>query len=170
MKRELHQHKVVASQEIAECCLVCGKHNDQGYHAQFLNLDNGQVMAVMTPSPYLQSYPDRLHGGVISTLMDELLSRAIQAMFPKVISVTLELSLTFRTPVPFDEEIHGIAWVTKDRSRIYDAAGEIILPDGTVAVQATGRFLKTDPEELRGDSDHVAFLTDDRPYPEYVMA
>ena len=123
MKRELQQHKVVGSQKIAENCLVCGKFNERGYHAQFLNLDDGRVMAIMTPTEHLQSYPDRLHGGVISTLMDELLSRAIQAEFPMLLSVTLELSLTFRTPVPFDKEIHGIAWVEKNRSRIYDAAG-----------------------------------------------
>jgi len=170
VKRELIQHKVLGAQEIAESCLVCGKFNEQGYHAQFLNLDDGRVMVRMLPSEYLQSYPDRLHGGVISTLMDELLSRAIQAKFPKIISVTLDLALKFRSPVPYDTEIRGVAWVVKDRSRIYDAAGEIILPDGTVAVQATGKFLKTDPDDLRGKTDHIEFLTDERPFPEFVVA
>lgn len=170
VKRELSLHKVLGVQEIAESCLVCGKFNEHGYHAQFLNLDDDRVFVRMRPSEHLQSYPDRLHGGVISTLMDELLSRAIQARFPKVISVTLDLSLKFRTPVPYDSEIQGVAWVVKDRTRIYDAAGEIFLPDGTVAVQATGKFLKTDPDDLRGETDRIEFLTDERPFPEHVMA
>lgn len=170
MKRKLTEHAVVGAQCIAEDCLVCGKFNEQGYHAQFLNLDDDRVMAVMRPAEHLQSYPDRLHGGVISTLMDELLSRAIQSRFPMMLSVTLELSLKFRCPVPFDGEIRAVAWVEKDRTRIYDAAGEILLPDGTVAVQASGKFLKTPAADLAGADGRIVFLDDDRPYPATVMA
>ena len=167
MKRDLQEHKVIGAQFIDSNCLVCGKDNPIGYHTQFLNLDDGRCLAIFKPHHNLQSYPDRLHGGVSCTLMDELLSRAIQVSKPKQLSVTLDLKVRFRAPLPLNGEICAVSWIVKDRAKTYDAAGEVILPDGTVALEATGRYLKVAPEEI-GSSDN-GFFEDTRPYPQTVM-
>ncbi len=170
MKRQLQLHKITGPQLIADTCLVCGKDNPIGYRVQFLNLDDGRALALFSPNPNLQSYPDRLHGGVSSTLMDELLSRSIQVKCPTQLSVTLELNLKFRAPVPMDSEIRAVSWVEKERSKVYDASGEVILEDGTVAVEAHGRFLKVDLASVGGtDKNRVYFFEDERPYPQSIM-
>lgn len=102
--------------------------------------------------------------------MDELLSRAIQVKYPTQLSVTLELTLKFRAPVPMDCEIKAVSWVEKERSKVYDASGEVILEDGTVAVEARGRFMKVDLESVGGtDENRVYFFEDERPYPQSIM-
>ena len=171
MKRQLQTHAITGSQLIADTCLVCGKDNPVGYHAQFLNLDDGRALALFVPDPNLQSYPDRLHGGVSSALMDELLSRSIQVKEPKQLSVTLELNLKFRAPVPTGQQIRAVSWVVKDRSKVYDAAGEVLLDDGTVAVEAQGRFYKISLADVGGtDATRTYFFEDDRPYPATIEA
>lgn len=56
--------------------------------------------------------------------------------------VTVELSLKYKKPLPLNEELRAIGRITKDSSRIFEGTGEIILPNGEVAVTASGKYLK----------------------------
>lgn len=170
MKRELQRHTVTGSQVVASECLVCGKDNPNGFHTQFLNLDDGRVAAVMTPCNDWQSYPDRLHGGVTCAILDELLGRVTQIDNPWELAVTVELNVKYRSPVPLDKEVHAVAWLVKDHKRLFDAAGEIVLEDGTIAAEATGRYLRTTAKDFAGQGENADFLYEDpRPYPESIL-
>ena len=84
-----------------------------------------------------------MHGGIIAALLDETIGRAIAiGRDDQVWGVTVELSLKYRKPVPLDVELRAIGRVTKDAGRIFEGSGEILLPDGTVAVEASGRYFK----------------------------
>ncbi|MGI6220931.1 MAG: PaaI family thioesterase [Coriobacteriales bacterium] len=168
MKREMTRRRVVGNQLIADNCLVCGMDNHIGLHAQFMNLEDGCVYAEFMPRFELQSYPDRVHGGITSSLMDEILSRAIQNESTYQLSVTIELSLKYRAPLSLDKPVRAIAWVERDRSRVYDARGQVVLEDGTVAVEAWGKYLKADIYELGGEEGREYFFKDTRPCPEFV--
>ena len=169
VKKEMSRRRVIGNQLIADDCLVCGMENHIGLHAQFMDLEDGCVYAKFTPRFELQSYPDRVHGGITSSLMDELLSRAIQNGRPRQLSVTIELSLKYRAALSLDKPVRAIAWMERERSRVYDAAGQIVLEDGTVAVEAWGRYLKADMDELGGEEGREYFFEDTRPCPEYVV-
>ena len=62
--------------------------------------------------------------------------------------MTAELSVRFRQPVPLGVELHAVGRITRERSRIFEGTGEILLPDGSVAVEASGKFVKLPPEAL----------------------
>ena len=51
-------------------CFGCGKNNPIGLHMHFKVDENG-CSSHFTPEPCHQSYDGRMHGGLISTLLDE---------------------------------------------------------------------------------------------------
>lgn len=141
-------HNVTGAQPISRMCLVCGQENGMGLRAQFLELENGELAGVFTPREELQGYPGRLHGGIATTILDETIGRVISVSDPDVWGVTVELSVRFRKPVPLDREVRAVGRITRDSSRIFEGEGEIVLEDGTVAVEATGKYMKLPIEKI----------------------
>jgi len=136
------RHKVLGAQNISRMCLVCGADNGCGLRARFYELEGGGLAGVFRPREEHQGYPGRLHGGISSALLDETIGRAITSVHPGTWGVTVELSLRFRRPVPLDGEVTAVGRITKDSSRLFEGSGEIVLADGTVAVEASGKYLK----------------------------
>lgn len=160
--------RVVAAQNISRMCMVCGTDNKAGLHARFFELENGELAGVFTPSENHQSYPGRLHGGLASTILDETIGRAINVADPEAWGVTIELTVKYRKPVPLDGEIIARGRITKDAGRMFEGSGEIRLPDGTVAVEAKGRYLRLPIEKIaEGDMDNDWFA-DERVLPETI--
>jgi acyl-coenzyme A thioesterase PaaI-like protein len=123
-------------------CLVCGVDNDAGLKGRFFVLDSGELVGVFRPHEHHQGYPGRLHGGMISAILDETIGRAINVSDIHTWGVTVEFTVKFRKPVPLDQEVRAVARITGDRSRLFEGTGEIVLEDGTVAAEAHGKYLK----------------------------
>jgi acyl-coenzyme A thioesterase PaaI-like protein len=94
-----------------------------------------------------------LHGGISSAILDETIGRAIMIEHPGQFGVTVEISLRFKKPVPLDRELRVVARITRDTSRFFEGSGELLLPDGTVAVEGKGRYLKLALEQI-ADFNH----------------
>jgi len=149
-------HTVTAKQPNSKMCLVCGLKNPFGLHTSFFELDNNELLAVFKPRGEHQSYPGRLHGGIISTILDETIGRAIMIQSEGDIwGVTVDLQIRFKKPVPLDEELRVIGRITKDSSRFFEGTGELLLQDGTVAATGHGKYLKVPLEKIVDfDVDH----------------
>jgi uncharacterized protein (TIGR00369 family) len=127
--------------------------NSFGLHAAYYELDNNELLAVFRPRAEHQSYPGRLHGGIISTILDETIGRAIMMhSADEVWGVTVDLQIRFKKPVPLDEELKVVGRITKDSNRFFEGSGELLLADGTVAAEGHGRYLKASLEKI-GDFD-----------------
>jgi len=136
------QH-VMRKQPNSKMCLVCGMKNPLGLKAFFYELENGEVLAIFHPREEHQSYPGRMHGGIASAILDETIGRAGMIKYGEDMwSVTLELHTKFRKPVPLDRELRVVGRITAENKRSFEGSGEILLSDGTVAVEAHGKFLK----------------------------
>ena len=132
-------------QPTSRMCFVCGERNPAGVHVRFYEQDDGSVLARFTPREQHQGYPGRMHGGVITAVMDEAVGRAIMIKYGEAIwGVTAELNVRFRKPVPLEVELTVVGRITRESSRLFEGAGELYLPDGTVAVEATGKYIKLD--------------------------
>ena len=116
-----------------------------------------------------QSYPGRLHGGIASAILDETIGRAITISYPGTWGVTVELSLRYRKPVPLTSEIRAVGRITRDTRRLFEGSGEILLADGTVAVEARGKYLKAQLDEIVAEGlDERDWFADPRRTPEDV--
>jgi len=141
--------KVITKQPNSRMCLVCGLKNPFGLHTSFYELDNGELMAIFRPKEEHQSYPGRLHGGIISTILDEAIGRAIMIKSEGDIwGVTVDLQVRFKKPVPLDEELRVLGRITRNSSRFFEGTGELLLADGSVAADGSGKYLKTPLEKI----------------------
>lgn len=138
-----HSHQVIAKQPNSKMCLVCGLHNEPGLKAAFYELESHQVVGLFTPRDHQQGYPGRLHGGIAASMLDETIGRAIRLTHGDSLwGVTIELTMKFRKPIPLDETIKTVARITKETKRHFEGRGAILLPNGRVAVEGRGRYLK----------------------------
>ncbi|MFC1826427.1 PaaI family thioesterase [Thermodesulfobacteriota bacterium] len=158
-------HTVNAKQPNSRMCLVCGLKNPFGLHTSFFELDNNELLAVFKPREEHQSYPGRLHGGIISTILDEAIGRAIMIQSEGDIwGVTVDLQIRFKKPVPLHEELRVIGRITKDKSRFFEGTGELLLQDGTVAAEGHGKYMKIPLEKIADfDVDHQEWRVVDSP-------
>lgn len=142
------QHHVTHKQENSRMCFVCGLSNPYGLKASFYELDNGELAGIFQPGEEHQGYPGRLHGGIASTILDETMGRAIMIEHDDLWGVTIDINVRYRKPVPLDKEIRVVGRITRDTSRAFEGTGEILLEDGTVAVEARGKYFKMPYEEI----------------------
>ena len=149
-------HSVTAKQPNSRMCLVCGLKNPFGLHTSFFELDNGELFGIFKPRDEHQSYPGRLHGGIISTILDETIGRAIMIQSEgDVWGVTVDLQIRFKKPVPLDEELRVTGRITKNSSRFFEGTGELLLQDSTIAAEGHGKHLKIPLEKIADfDVDH----------------
>lgn len=146
--------KVKKKQPNSKMCFVCGLKNAFGLKSRFYELENGELMAIFQPSSEHQGYPGRLHGGIAATILDETIGRAIMVAYSDNIwGVTVDFSMRLRKPVPIDREVRVIGRIVSDGKRSFEGTGEIVLDDGTVAIEAKGRYLKMDIGKI-ADFDH----------------
>jgi len=160
--------QVRAAQNVSRMCMVCGIENAAGLHARFFELDNGELVGVFRPRTEHQGYPGRLHGGLASTILDETIGRAINLTDPRAWGVTVELTVRYRKPVPLDGDVVAHARITKDSGRLFEGTGEILLDDGTVAVEARGRYLRLPIDRIAEGDFEDEWFADDRPVPETI--
>ncbi len=140
---------VVRKQPNSKMCFVCGMKNIAGLKAFFYEQEDGSVLARFVPQDIHQGYPGRLHGGIATAILDETIGRALMTKYgDSVWGVTVELHVRFKAPVPLNVELRVIGRVTKDTRRIFEGEGELLLPDGTVAVTAHGKYIKLPLEQI----------------------
>lgn len=149
--------KVIQKQHNSKMCFVCGLKNVAGLKASFYETDDGVLVATFTPGAVHQSYPGRLHGGIAATILDETIGRAIMiGSEAEVWGVTLELNVEYKKPIPLGAQLRVTGRIMEQNSRFFSGSGEILLPDGTVAVLARGRYMKV-PLEKIAELDEAEF-------------
>lgn len=164
------KYKVLNKQNNSKLCLVCGLDNDLGLKTSFYELENNVLVGICTPKEEHQSYPNRLHGGITASLLDETIGRAISIDNPTIWGVTIDLNIRYKKPIPLNEKIKVIGRITKDTKRIFEGSGEIILENGEIAAIATGKYMKLPIDKISdhnfSENDWFLNKTDDDP--EYI--
>lgn len=136
-------------QPTSRMCFVCGESNPAGVHVRFYEQEDGSLLARFTGADHHQGYPGRMHGGVITAIMDETMGRAIMIAHGEAVwGVTAELNLRFRQPVPLGVELTAVGRIAVERPRLFEGTGTLYLPDGSVAVEGSGKFIKVDMSRI----------------------
>ncbi len=156
------QYKVLKKQKISRDCFVCGTDNNESLKTKFYELENGELLSISNPLPTHQSYPDRMHGGIISAILDEAIGRSIMIEEPMSWGVTVELNIKYRKPVSLSNPIKAITRVTKNKKMMFEGTGEIILEDGSIAVEAHAKYVKMSLEKICNETGgDLSMMIDD---------
>ena len=123
-------------------CFVCGIKNPFGLQVKPQISDGGETVTIeCTPPSHLQGWADVLHGGIISTLLDEAITHVGIATFGKP-AVTAQLDVRFRNPSPTGVKLTVSAKRTKASRRLVLAEATVTLPDGTLIATANGKVFR----------------------------
>lgn len=152
--------KVISKQKNAKMCFVCGIDNPYSLKAHFYNMEDGSVISPITYRNYHQSFPQRVHGGLLVTLLDELACRAYWVNGDYQLGVTTGFEVKYKKPVPYDVEVIGGGIIIEDKSRMFKTSTKIIDKDGTVYAEGLATFLKLPIEKIAKDYD----LHEEMPY------
>mgnify|MGYP002613524133 FL=1 len=125
-------------------CFGCGKDNPMGLHLHFRTDEDGCYTSFV-PQPVHQSYDGRMHGGLISTLLDETMGN-YPYMYEHKVAYTARLEVRFRQPVRIGERIHVITKVKRRKGQLLEMTGQVIREDGTVAAEADGKLMYEERE------------------------
>ena len=138
-------------------CFICGVKNGAGVHVRFYEARNDgdgyEIVARFTGQEQHQGYPGRMHGGVITGILDETIGRAVnigEGEEPQTWGVTAELNVRFHKPVPLGVELEARGRISRDSHRIFEGTGELYLPDGSVAVTARGKYVRLKLDSIAG--------------------
>ncbi|OQA05246.1 MAG: FO synthase subunit 1 [bacterium ADurb.Bin374] len=121
-------------------CFVCGHRNTQGLQITLQKNDPGTCSTVWTSGPAHQGYAGIVHGGILTTLLDEMMGHAI--ISTGILAVTAEMRIKFLRPAPIGFPLTVVGNRTGGRGRVHLAKGVVMLPDGTVLAEAEGRFVE----------------------------
>ena len=145
--------KVLNKQNNSGDCIICGVNNPLSVKASFYEVEGEYIVATAVPRNEHQSYPNRMHGGMISALLDETVGRAIMITKPDQWGVTSELNVKFRKPVPLDKQIFCVGKVVKERGMTFLAKGIIEDEDGTLLAHGYATYVKLPLDKIAETQD-----------------
>jgi len=137
-------------------CFICGRDNPVGLKMRFYDDGADTVQSVVTPADHFQGYPGVLHGGIVASILDEVVGRSVMSGDHHRFMMTVSMNVQYRHPVPMGQALRAIGQVTRLKGRIGKAEGKIVLPDGLVACEAQ-LILANMPDELV-DQGKLGFL------------
>ena len=103
---------------------------------QFFDNSKDEVLSEYTVASRYQSYPGIVHGGILASMLDEVVGRVAMIGDHHHFMVSVNLQVLYRHPVPIETPLKIRGRIIRLRGRLGKAQGEIILPDGTVACEA----------------------------------
>lgn len=138
-KRAGHPLKELAGNPAYQMCFACGEKNAIGLHLHFFLTDGGAV-SFFTPSHEHQSYNDRMHGGLVMTLMDEIIGNYL-FLTTGIPCYTGKMESRFRSPVLIGETVKIVCREVKRKGALAVMEASVLHEDGTVAAEATSHMM-----------------------------
>ena len=122
-------------------CFVCGMKNPFGFQVKPEIIGGGASVRIeCTPAEHLQGWANILHGGILSTLLDEAITYVGIGTFDQP-AVTAQLEVRFRNPAPTAVKLFVSAERTKVSKRLVEAKAKVTLGDGTLIATGAGKVV-----------------------------
>lgn len=141
--------KVTKKQKNSRYCIICGMDNDASVKAPFYEMEDKTLVSIFQFKPIYQSYPGRVHGGMISAMLDELVGRALWIDEPDTYGVTTNLSVKYRKAVPYNQTLVAVGKLTKNTAMFIGGIGKIFDQDGNALAQAEVSYIKLPPDKIQ---------------------
>jgi uncharacterized protein (TIGR00369 family) len=124
-------------------CFGCGPANPSGLKLEFFLGSDGAVVCPTTVSNFFEGHPGYLHGGIIATLLDESMSKAVRAR--GLSAMTRHMEIDYRRPVPSGAPIRMEGRVLRSEGRKHWAEANILDAEGTALAHGKGLFVEVKP-------------------------
>ena len=125
-------------------CFACGATNPIGMGLH-IELGDERASTVWTPGPDFVGWSERVHGGLLATLLDEVMAWAPASH--DAWAVTADFTVRFRSAATPGEALQASGWVVDRRRRVYRVRGEVRGPDGRLVAEGEGTYLGSTPTQ-----------------------
>ncbi len=123
-------------------CFVCGPANSAGLGVRF-RIEEGVCVGEFTPGPAHRGYDSLTHGGIIFSLLDDVMANWL--WLQGLISFTAKAEIRYRSQLPVGTPVRLEGRCVRRKGRLAQMQGRVIRKDdGEVVAEATGSFMVTD--------------------------
>lgn len=135
-------------------CFACGTANPIGMNLQFYRKGNWICSDVTLRKNY-EGWDGMAHGGIISTLLDEVMSWTI-IYLKGIFFVTRKMEVKYIKPVLIGVPLTVRGELREERrERFIRAQAKIMDAEGQILSRAVGEFVELPPESLSAVSDSM---------------
>jgi acyl-coenzyme A thioesterase PaaI-like protein len=128
-------------------CFACGTNNPIGLKLDFYRQGNSICSDVVLSNNHV-GWQNMAHGGIISTLLDEIMSWTV-IYFKKAFSVTRQIQIRYLKPVPVETPLTVKGTITSEgKSRTCKADAVLLDGEGNVLAKSEGDFAVLSSEKL----------------------
>jgi uncharacterized protein (TIGR00369 family) len=122
-------------------CFVCGENNPNGLRLSFeIDKEKQRLKTTFVASPTFQGWDGIVHGGILSTLLDEAMAKLVYELGYQAVTASIEIK--FKKPAPILEPLLVYGEVTEVSKRLIRAKAHIAKKDGTVLAVGISTFMK----------------------------
>ena len=122
-------------------CFVCGEKNSSGLRLHFkIDQKKQTLQTAFVASPTYQGWDGIVHGGIVSTLLDEAMAKLVYELGYQAVTATLEVR--FKRPAPILEPLQVYGEITEVKKRLIRARAWIEKGDGTVVAEGKSTLLR----------------------------
>jgi acyl-coenzyme A thioesterase PaaI-like protein len=127
------------SARVNATCFACGPDNPRGLRLVFEQGADGAMSASWTPDRTLEGFDGIVHGGLVSTVLDESMAKAVVASGAE--ALTVEIRVRFRKHVVADQALRVCGWITETNKRVIRAEASLTDAEGAELAHAWASFL-----------------------------
>lgn len=133
------------------CCFACGEHNPDGLRLQIEYPAPGFCRIEFIPERKFQGWQGILHGGIISTLLDEAFAHAFGGGSRGAggAAVTAEMTVRFKRPARIGHKIIVEGRVVGEKARVIECESVMRDEAGQELASASGKLIKIKPAAVR---------------------
>jgi len=133
------QRPAVSQDDRANLCFVCGPENDLGLKVRF-RMENDVCVGEFTPQREHMGYNSLTHGGIIFSLLDDVMANWLWLQGIKCFTARAEIRYRAHLPVGTPVRLEGRC--VRRKGRLTQMAGRVIRMDTEdVVAEASGAFM-----------------------------
>ena len=121
-------------------CFACGRENPISLGLEFELNSHGQAVAAFIARDVHQGYDNIMHGGLVSTLLDEAMAKVLY--LHNIKAVTAEMKTRFKKPVKIGDEVEIIGIFNNKHGKLLFTEAYLKDKDDRVIARAEAKFIE----------------------------
>ncbi len=126
-----------------QMCFVCGKRNPSGLQLDFELVGDTEVRTSFLPTKQFQGFRDIVHGGIITTILDEVMVNGV--WLRGIRAVTGKLEVRLKQAARVGERLDFTGRILRDAGKTVETEAQVATADGVVVAEARGILMKVGP-------------------------
>ena len=143
MSTGTNEHLTPLAHTAQNRCFGCGPANPAGLRLDFFLAGDGSVVSLPTIPDTFEGPSGILHGGIVATLLDEAMSKAVRAK--GFTAMTRHIEVEYLRPVPSATPIRIEARAIQSDGRKHHTEGRILDAAGVVLARGKALFVEVSP-------------------------